>query len=57
MTPFFLGNFFWGCAMQLAGPSFPDQGLNPGLGSESRVLTTGAPRNALFFKTKSMGTC
>ena len=27
--------FFFGCTTQLAGSQFPDQGLNPGPGSES----------------------
>ena len=28
-------NFFFGLTAQLAGSQFPDQGLNPGHGSES----------------------
>ena len=49
---FFL--LLFGCTTWLAGSYFPDQGSNPGPGSESaRVLTTGLPGNSLEVCFKS----
>lgn len=38
--------FCFGCAVQLLGSSFPDQGLNPGW-QQWRVLTAGLPGHCL----------
>ena len=44
-------SFFFGCAVPRVGcQQFPKQGMNPHpLQWKCRVLTTGPPRNSLFF--------